>query len=108
MRLARALLAQCMAEGEGMGEVQPSDIVGDAVVGAQCVPLIEAQQVSRACFHQREIDVERRVAGGSHGRIQHAAHRLPFERVGAGQRARLCAQLRAGRAPTGHAASASA
>ena len=34
--------------------------------------------------------VERRVARGSHCRIQHVAHRLPFERIGAGQHAWVC------------------
>src|SRR5208283_5031301 len=87
VRLARALLAQCMSESEDVAEVQPTDIVGDAVVRAQCVPFIEAQQVSCASLHQRDANVERGAGSSRHNRVEYLAHRLLLERVSFRERA---------------------
>ncbi len=64
-----------------MTEVEPTDVVGDAIVGTQRVPLIEAKEVPRRGFHQREMEIERRSAGDGQRRIEHIANRLAFERV---------------------------
>ena len=37
-------------------------------------------------FHQREVDIERRISGGATRRVQHVADRSAFERIGIGQR----------------------
>ena len=58
------------------GAIQP--------LSQQRVAFIEAQQVSRGSLHQRQIDVQRRVAGRGHRRLQHPAHRLAFQRIRAG------------------------